>query len=182
MCCSLLLSVGWTDRRWAFQVVRREWFSSSCLLTVLEKLGVLVPTTTLLSFAYNSGLNKVEVTSSMMDSKNKDWVCLCTYCLSHCQTLFPCCCSEFNQSTPEEIKCGESDQHADPCFVLYSPGDGPCEFCRCLIMEQNTWRSRLVPWLQQWVCRQCAWGLWGWRASQALIFAKLMCKVRNKVT
>lgn len=87
-CCSLLLSVGWTGWRWVFQVFRREWFSCSCLLSVLEKLGVLSPTTALLSFAYNSELNKVEVTSSVMDSKNDDWVCLCTSCISYCQTLF----------------------------------------------------------------------------------------------
>lgn len=94
--------------------------------------------------------------------------------------FFPCCCSEFNQSTSEEIKCGESDQHADPGFVLYSPGNGPCEFCRCLIMEQNTRRSRLVPWLQQWVFRHWASDPSDCRASQALTFTALMHKIRNK--
>lgn len=115
-------------------------------------IGTLTPVTTLLRFAFHIELNKAEVAISLMDSKNK--ICLCSF-LSYkpWSYFFSCCFSELNQGTSEKVKCGESDQHADPGFVLYSPGDGPCEFCRCLIVEQNTWWSRLVPWLQQWVCR-----------------------------
>lgn len=123
---------------------------------------------------------------ALMDSESKDWVYFSSFLLYKplpCSFSFfflPCCCLEFNQSTSEEIKCGESDQHADPGFVLYSPGNGPCEFCRCLIMEQNTRWSRLVPWLQQWVCRHWAREVLDCRASQALSFTELMHKIRNR--